>query len=80
VAKYGPEAVKPWITSFNMAGSVVPKLDPYFSLGKAVEMYMTSYANLGIQYEAVGNDAGFARSAWQVQQWILSLDQGESNE
>jgi oligoendopeptidase F len=51
VQKYGSDALKPWNTSFYMAGSVIPKLDPYFSFGKAVEMYMTSYANLGIQYE-----------------------------
>ena len=50
-AKHGPTALEPWNTSFVMAGSVVTKLDPYFSFGKAVEMYLRSYRSLGIEYD-----------------------------
>ena len=49
--RHGKSALKPWNTSFSMAGSVVEKMDPYFPFSKSVERYMRSYAAMGISYQ-----------------------------
>jgi oligoendopeptidase F len=50
VERFGVNATEPWNTSYKMAGSIVKKMDPYFSFSKSVERYLRSYAKLGISY------------------------------
>jgi len=49
-ARFGDDALKPWNTSFMMAGSIIAKMDPYFPFSKSVERYVRSYAALQIGY------------------------------
>eukprot|EP00977_Amphora_coffeiformis_P023657 scaffold13899_cov153-Amphora_coffeaeformis.AAC.5 len=49
--RFGEDALKPWNTSYKMAGSIVKKLDPYFPFSKSVERYVRSYAAMNISYE-----------------------------
>jgi len=46
----GEEAFQPWNLSFNIAGDVTKKQDPYFPFEKAVLRYAECYANMRIQY------------------------------
>eukprot|EP00980_Cylindrotheca_fusiformis_P008885 scaffold1900_cov123-Cylindrotheca_fusiformis.AAC.11 len=49
--RHGADALKPWNTSFKLAGSIVEKMDPYFPFSKAPERYVQSYSRMGIAYE-----------------------------
>jgi len=46
----GDSSIEPWNMGYAMAGSVVPKMDPYFPFSKSVENYMRSYAAMKISY------------------------------
>jgi len=48
--RHGKSALEPYNMSFALAGSIVPKLDPYFPFSKAAERYVRSYAAMGITY------------------------------
>ncbi|KAI9337274.1 oligoendopeptidase [Obelidium mucronatum] len=47
----GADALKPWNTSFALAGSLAKEKDPYFPFETAVNAWARSFAALGIKYE-----------------------------
>ena len=49
--QFGKEALEPWNTNYQMAGSIIAKMHPYFPFAQAVERYVRSYAALGITYK-----------------------------
>jgi hypothetical protein len=49
--RHGKSALEPWNTSYQMAGELTKKMDPYFPFSKAVERYLKTYAALHISYQ-----------------------------
>ncbi|KAI9334141.1 hypothetical protein BDR26DRAFT_1009834 [Obelidium mucronatum] len=47
----GADELKPWNTSFALAGSLAKEKDPYFPFETAVNAWARSFAALGIKYE-----------------------------
>ncbi|KAI8612484.1 oligoendopeptidase [Chytriomyces sp. MP71] len=50
-AEKGEHALKPWNTSYALAGSLVKDKDPYFPFTTAVNSWARSFAALGIKYQ-----------------------------
>jgi oligoendopeptidase F len=55
-AEKGADALEPWNLSFQMAGDVTRRMDPYFPFAKSVEQWGRSFAAMNITYRGATMD------------------------
>eukprot|EP00931_Biecheleriopsis_adriatica_P003545 TRINITY_DN105347_c0_g1_i1.p1 TRINITY_DN105347_c0_g1~~TRINITY_DN105347_c0_g1_i1.p1 ORF type:complete len:723 (+),score=126.76 TRINITY_DN105347_c0_g1_i1:34-2169(+) len=48
--EFGKNALEPWNTTYLLASDLTKKLDPYFPCENVVDMWMQTYAGMGIKY------------------------------